>query len=254
MERHNALPGKDACGSARATPMQDRQDQFTVKAFDCRPDGQIKLNALMQYLQETAACHAEQLGVGFVDMGDRNCFWVLANIRSGGGSAMDRQLIGPGPWHTRRYRSSSASAPAARLFRRQRGWCWTEQRPPQNLTRLDLHLPDAGPKALSTPLRRLKRAQQYGPAHALQVPFSALDFNGHVNNTEYVRWALDGLHRRLGRSVEIHAAQITYLAEAFEGDEVEVLVSERENGRFDVLERKSPNVGGTDLCLMAIAC
>jgi acyl-ACP thioesterase len=41
----------------------------------------MKLNALMQYLQEAAACHAEQLGVGFADMSERHCFWILANIR-----------------------------------------------------------------------------------------------------------------------------------------------------------------------------
>ncbi|OHB66119.1 MAG: hypothetical protein A2Y76_03625 [Planctomycetes bacterium RBG_13_60_9] len=242
--------------------MVERQERFTVKAFDCRPDGRIKLNALMQYLQEAAACHAEELGAGFADMSERHCFWILANIRL----EIDREPRWTDSVVVRTWPSGCTRLTAARefigvapdggeWFRAGSEWMVLDRSSgrPQNLTRLDLRLPEAGPKALAVPLHRLKPAQESLPACTLQVPFSALDFNGHVNNTEYVRWALDALHRRLGRAIEIRAAQITYLAEAFEGDEVEVLVSDGDSGRFDVLERKSTNAGGADLCLLEIA-
>jgi hypothetical protein len=62
------------------------------------------------------------------------------------------------------------------------------------LEKLDLRLPPSAPKVLSTALARLHPAPAYTPSYTVSVPFSSLDFNGHVNNTEYVRWALDGLH------------------------------------------------------------
>ncbi len=58
-----------------------REDRFVVRMYDCRPDGRIKINALMQYMQEAAAGHAEQLGVGFRDLDRRGCLWVLVNLR-----------------------------------------------------------------------------------------------------------------------------------------------------------------------------
>jgi acyl-ACP thioesterase len=241
--------------------MLDRVDQFTVKAFDCRPDGGMKTNALMQYLQEAAACHAEQLGVGFADMNQRNCFWVLANLRleiSREPRWMECLTIRTWPsGHTRLVASREfvGTAPdTSELFRAGSEWMVLDRQSgrPQNLTRLDLRLPDPGPRVLAAPLHRLKPAEGYVKTCSLQVPFSALDFNGHVNNTEYVRWALDGLYQHLGRLPEIRAAHVTYLAEVFHGDEIEVLVSPISDRRVAVLERKSSDSAGVDVCLVEI--
>jgi medium-chain acyl-[acyl-carrier-protein] hydrolase len=243
--------------------MLDREDRFTVKAFDCRPDGGMKTNALMQYLQEAAACHAGQLGVGFADMNRRDCFWVLANLRleiSREPKWMDSLTIRTWPsGHTRLIAAREFVGTAldgTELFRAGSEWMVLDRQSgrPQNLTRLDLHLPPATPKALSTPLHRLKIAEGYIRIGALPVPFSALDFNGHVNNTEYVRWALDALHQHLGRLPEIHAAHVTYLAEVFQGNEIEVLASPRGNGQFSILERKSQGSTGIDVCLVEVNC
>jgi hypothetical protein len=120
--------------------------------------------------------------------------------------------------------------------------------------RLDLKLPQAGPKALSAALHRLKPAHGCIRTYALQVPVSTLDFNGHVNNTEYVRWALDALHLALGRTPEIRAVHVTYLAEAFQGDQIEVLVSPGSHGHIGIVERKPQSPAGTDVCLMEVLC
>ena len=243
--------------------MLDREDRFIVKAFDCRPDGGMRTNALMQYLQEAAACHAEQLGVGFADMNRRDCFWVLANLRleiAREPKWMDCLTIRTWPsGHTRCIATREfvgTTSDGTELFRAGSEWMVLDRRSgrPQNLTRLDLHLPPAGPRALPTPLHRLKTARGYVKTDALKVPFSALDFNGHVNNTEYLRWALDGLHQHLGRLPEIHAVHVTYLAEVFRGDEIEILVSPAGNRRFSVLERASQRPTGVDVCLVEIDC
>jgi medium-chain acyl-[acyl-carrier-protein] hydrolase len=241
--------------------MLDREDRFTVRAFDCRPDGGMKTNALMQYLQEAAACHAEQLGVGFADMTRRNCFWVLANLRleiPREPRWMDGVTIRTWPSGFTRLIAArefvGTASDGTALFRAGSEWMVLDRQTgrPQNLTRLDLHLPPAAPKALSAPLHRLKAAEAYVRTGALQVPFSALDFNGHVNNTEYVRWALDALHQHLGHLPGIHVAHVTYLAEVFCGDEIEVLVSPAGDNRFSILERKSRGPAHLDVCLVEV--
>jgi medium-chain acyl-[acyl-carrier-protein] hydrolase len=243
--------------------MLQREDRFIVKAFDCRPDGGMKVNALMQYLQEAAACHAEQLGFGFADMERRDWLWVLANLRLEilrEPRWMDRLTIRTWPsGYTRLIatREFVGMAPdGVELFRAGSEWMVLDRRSgrPQNLTRLGLNLPSVEPKALAAPLHRLKPTREYVSTCTLQVPFSALDFNGHVNNTEYVRWALDGLHQHLGRLPEIRATHVTYLAEAFQSDEIEILVSPAHNGRIGIIERKSQDPASVDVCLMEIVC
>lgn len=239
--------------------MQAREDRFTVKTYECRPDGQIKLNALMQYMQEAAARHAEQLGFGFGDLNERNCFWVLVNLRAeiahtprwrdsvtirtwpSGSTRMvaSREFIGEGPEGRESFRAASE-------------WMILDKHSgrPRNLNRLDLDLPPAGPKTLPGELSRLQPAEHYDMAYALRVPLSALDFNGHVNNTEYVRWALDGVYHKLGRSPEIRTLEVTYLAEVFEGDEVEVLTSTDGERGLHALVRRSGSVPETNVFLL----
>ena len=243
--------------------MLEREDRFTVKAFDCRPDGGMKVNALMQYLQEAAACHAEQLGVGFADMNKRDCFWVLANLRmeiSREPKWMDRLTLRTWPSGYTRLaaaREFVGLAPdGSEWFRAGSEWMVLDRQSgrPRNLTRLDLDLPPSGPKALSAPLDRLKPAEGYARVCSQQVPFSSLDFNGHVNNTEYVRWAMDGLYLQLGRLCQIRTMQVTYLAEAFQGDQIEVLASPADGGRIGILERRSQGPASEDVCLLEVTC
>jgi len=243
--------------------MQHREDRFTVRAFDCLPNGGIKLNALMQYLQEAAARHAEQIGFGFADLDRQGCFWILSNLRI--------ELAALPRWRDdvtiRTWPSGFTRATASRefigedpdgreIFRAASEWMVLDKHSgrPRNVTRLGVSLPADGPKAFSAELRRLQPLDGYTEACTLLAPFSALDFNGHVNNTEYVRWALDGLSVQLGHPPQIRAAQVTYLAEAFQGDEIKVLVSPRTDDRVSILERKSRGPDRADVCLLEIAC
>ncbi len=242
--------------------MPYRVDRFTVKTYDCRPNGQIKLNALMQYMQEAAARHAEQLGFGFADLNARDCFWVLVN------SCLEltrtpkwREDITIRTWPSTSTRIIASrefigKGPQGESFRATSDWMILDRHSgrPKNLSRLDLDLPPAGPKALPEESNRLQPVKDYEKACSLRVPFSALDFNGHVNNTEYVRWALDGMYRKLGRLPEIRALQATYLAEVFEGDDIEVLVSTDTDTGIHTLTRRLGDSPGTDVFLMKADC
>ena len=187
--------------------MDSREDRFIVRMYDCRPDGRIKANALMLYMQEAAACHAEQLGVGFRDLDRRGCLWVLVNLRIEIAHMPkwgDQMIVTTWPSGYTRLMASrefiGRSPEGPEFFRAASDWMVLDKDSgrPKNLDRLELNLPQAGPKALATPPARLKPVENTQSVCTLRVPFSALDFNGHVNNTEYVRWALDAVHQKLG--------------------------------------------------------
>jgi medium-chain acyl-[acyl-carrier-protein] hydrolase len=123
---------------------------------------------------------------------------------------------------------------------------------PKNLFRLDLGLPKSGPKAISGELNRLEPRDSYSDIEQMRVPYSSIDINGHVNNTEYVRWGIDALRRIFEVKENIHFLQATYLSEVFEGNELDILVSSGRNERFYVLGRKSG--GGNNVYVMEISC
>jgi medium-chain acyl-[acyl-carrier-protein] hydrolase len=241
--------------------MPYREDQFAVNAFDCQPDGHIKPNVLMQYLQEAAARHAEQLGVGFDALGRRDGFWVLTNLRVEVAATPkwgDRMTIRTWPSGCTRVAATrefvGTDAEGRELFRAASEWMILDKHSGRlkNLARLALDLPPRGPKALPAELQRLQPAPAYTRACSLRVPFSSLDFNGHVNNTEYVRWGLDGLYETARRMPPIRTLQATYLAEAFAGDEMEVWTGTDGQGTVHILEQRPAEPTALKVFLMEV--
>jgi acyl-ACP thioesterase len=225
-----------------------REDKFVVRTYDCGADGKIRIVSLMQYLQEAAALHAEQLGFGFERLSELGTYWVLSNIRV--------EIAGLPRWNEqvtiRTWPSGYSRLIATRefvgrgrnddeLFRAGSEWMvFDKQRSrPKNLFHLDLGLPKTGPKALEAKLKRLEPHDDYSPAYHVLVPSSSIDLNGHVNNTEYVRWGADALSRAFKLEGNIRSVQATYLSEVFECDELDLLVSSGSRGRFSALARKS---------------
>jgi medium-chain acyl-[acyl-carrier-protein] hydrolase len=236
-----------------------REDRFVVRIHDCRPDGLVKTSALMQYLQEAAACHAQQLGVGLDNLDQRGCLWVLVDLQmemTHTPSWGDHLIVTTWPSGCERLIASrefiGSSPDGCEFLRATSAWMILDKHTgrPKNLARLDLDLPQGGPKALVTELSRLQPVEGYARVGTLRVPFSALDFNGHVNNTEYVRWACDAVHEAIDGLPEIRSARLTYLAEVFQGDEIELLVAVGLAGRAYACIRKRSGSAGTNAFLM----
>ena len=189
----------------------------------------------------------------------RGCLWVLVNLRieiARTPKWQDRMIVRTWPSGCKRLVASrefaGRSPDGLELFRATSDWMILDKHSgrPKNLDRLDLHLPQDGPKVLAADLTRLKPVEAYTAICTLRVPYSALDFNGHVNNTEYVRWALDAIHQRLGSLPDIHTMQLTYLAEVFAGDEIDLLVAADGDGCVRSCTRRSGD--GPNAFLMEI--
>ena len=118
--------------------------------------------------------------------------------------------------------------------------------------RLDLHLPKTAPKALAEELVKLEPKEDYSCVELIYVPYSSIDLNGHVNNTEYVRWGIDALRKAFKFDSEIRSMQAAYLSEVFENDELDLMLSHSKNGRFYILAKKSD--GQDNVFVMEISC
>lgn len=238
-----------------------KEDTFTIRTHECQADGRVKVVSLMQYLQDIAARHADELGFGFSRLDETGSYWVLSNFRI---EITDmpkwNNQIRIKTWpsgHTRVIATREfvgENADGIELFRAGSEWMILDRAKnrPKNLSRLDLDLPAGGPRAIQGELSRLEPHDGYIDAGTLSVPYSSIDLNGHVNNTEYVRWGIDAIVRTFKRLETVRSVHTTYLSEVFEDDELDLLVSSDESRSFHVLGRRSG--AESTVFLMEVGC
>lgn len=226
--------------------MHKRRDIYTVKTSHAGPDGNVRLNALMQFCQESAAKHAVDLGFGSDDLEKINCYWVLSNLKM--------QITRLPRWNeqieittwpsgydlvtaTREFLGKDQNG--RECFRAGSQWMMLFKGTGRlkNLKKLDNLLPSEGEKLIEGKIRRLESATDMTESGTIRVPFSSIDMNGHVNNTEYVRWAIDTLKKDDLLEPGIRSLQISYLSEVFEGDVLTLSVSR--NRPFQVAGKKA---------------
>ncbi|MHC4630919.1 MAG: acyl-[acyl-carrier-protein] thioesterase [Planctomycetota bacterium] len=241
--------------------MEIREDKFTVKTYECQADGNIKIVSLMQHLQEAAAGHAEQLGFGLGRLNEINGYWVLSNLRieiARFPKWNDAVVIKTWPSGYTRLIATREFVGRdqcdCELFRAGSQWMVLDKQNnrPKNLFHLDLNLPKTGQKVLSGTLKRLEPQNHYSQVERVRVPYSSIDLNGHVNNTEYVRWGIDALTRAFKPKDSIRFVHATYLSEVFEADQLDLLVSSSKGGDFSVLVRRAGDE--SNVYIMEIGC
>jgi len=215
----------------------------------------------MQYLQETASVHANELGFGNTWLNEIDGYWVLSNIR------VEINLLPK--WNDeviiRTWPSGNTRLIATRefvgkegegreLFRAGSEWTILNKdtNRPKNLSGLNMNSLAAGPKVIEKEIERLKPIDDYAQIEQVCVPYSSIDLNGHVNNTEYVRWGIDAIRAKFQFEGDIRSLQVTYLAEVFMDDKLDLLVSAGSNSLFYVLGRKSDETH--NVFLMEVSC
>lgn len=210
-----------------------------VRYSECDETGRLSLVSMMNYLQDCSTFQSVELGEGLTSLAERGMAWVLANWMI----EVDRlpafgERVTASTWcyemsraHAlRNFRLADESGePIVRadsqwfVFDARRGHA-TRVPDDQLVYRSDEPRMEMGalPKRLRT-----EGEGQAAPARA--VLRSDLDTNRHVNNANYVRFAVDAL-AALGIEAPVGRLQVQYRSMAFAGDEVCPVVSACEGG------------------------
>jgi acyl-ACP thioesterase len=188
---------------------------------------------LAHFCQDIASDHADSLGFGFAQLKERNQIWALVVLRL----EIPRQ-----PRYGMQLALETWPSAVSRL-RASREFCMTDaagtpcllgssdwmvldaqSRKPQDIGGLNMN-PHLRPQRLLGDKLPRHKAEGGGRELArLRIPISALDANGHVNNTEYVRFSYDALYAD-GHRGAMRGLSMTFHSEAFLDDELSLKYS-----------------------------
>jgi len=199
-----------------------------VKAYHCSSNGLLLPHVLAHLCQDIASDHADVLGFGFEQLKERNRIWALVLLRL----EVTRQPRYGMQLELETWPSAAGRLRACREFRMtdaagnpfllgSSDWMVldAQSRKPQSLDDLDM-TPHVRPQRLLGD--KLPRHKPEGGGQELarfRIPLSALDANGHVNNTEYARFSYDALYAH-GYSGAMRGLGMTFHSEAFLEDEL----------------------------------
>ena len=215
--------------------------------------GRLKPSVLLQFIQEVASVHGSALGADYETLAKKNLFWAILRTRVQitrlpvSGETI-RLETWPMPTTRVAYPRSiiAYDASGGEIFRAITLWVMMDK------TSRSLVIPA---KSGITVQGRLEGGELAVPGSLIPRPmerddsrkvrFTDLDINVHMNNTRYFDWIYDLLPSSFHESRAVKEFTICYLAEAREGQTLDMNWEVRENALQVEATRKDDNNGET---------
>ncbi|MDR1582381.1 MAG: hypothetical protein LBS55_03835 [Prevotellaceae bacterium] len=211
--------------------------EYTVNSYLTDLQKRLSLPALFYLLQESALIHAESYNFGWTDLSENNFFWALARIKAQiddypqWKDSISVETWSKGPDAVMAYRDFEVySSDNKKILSATSAWLMLsmETRKPQRIALMKDKFP--APYDRSAINIRLEKL----PQHRIQasdnivntVPYSAIDINGHVNNTLYIQWVMDSFPVDYILNHEVYDIEINYLQEAKINQRYYVIIEE----------------------------
>lgn len=208
------------------------RETFTIRTAEAGPSGRARLSTLCHLLQEAAGNHAEQLGVGMIELRESGRAWVLHRLQleieryPRRGSVVTVHTWPSGGDGIRALRDFEMKSEGGEtLLRGLSHWLMIDlerRRPvriPEEIMRYAreseghvLPRPDGGLPSLS--------AEESGGMR-FRVRRSDLDLNEHLNNVRYLEW----MQEAVGEEMRIGGVDVEFHAECRYGEQLRAVAA-----------------------------
>ena len=221
------------------------QETFPVRFGAIDKSDRLTLNAALQFFQEAAISHAENLGVGREEMAHSKQGWVLSRLTV----IADRRPKYQETITVRSWPRGGEKLFAMRNFdirdkddvpvvKAKSAWIIVDiekRRPLRPQSIMDSlpqnegleSLPAEANAVISLPER--DNLQIVATKKAL---YTDIDYNGHVNNVSYIKWIEDTLDPQLPENADKMRMDINYLNEVLSGETVKIFSAQIEDDAF----------------------
>ena len=204
---------------------------FTVRSYECGPDGAATLPTLCNYLQEAASLNAEALAFSRTDFAaaGANVSWVLTRLRvQTARYPRWEEAVRVATWPSGGRRAAATrefelrDAAGARLAAATSEWMLIDLASRKVVAipeRVFACVRDAPPRVLGdAPFGKLRWTHgAAADAQTFRARRGDIDLNGHVNNVRYVAWLLEAVPPGAGVCADL---EVVFRSETLAGDEV----------------------------------
>ena len=218
------------------------QETYPVRFGSIDRSDRLTLDAVFQFFQKAAICHAENLNVGREDMMRTGQVWILSRMSV---------IVNRRPKYFENITVRSWPRGGEKLFAirdydirdkddipvvsARSGWIVLDvekRRPIRPQSLMDSMPQNEGENALSPEdgaIAALEERSNLQKAAGRKACYTDLDFNGHVNNVRYIQWIEDSLEPSLLENADKMRLDINYLNEILGGEAVDIMSAGIEN-------------------------
>lgn len=200
---------------------------FPVHTYEVDAFAALGVPALAGYLQEVAALHADELGVGLDALRGGGLTWMLARQRIEVsapprlGDVVEVETWPAGIERLFAVREFVVRRAGEEVARATTHWLVIDvatRRPVRPSSVLDPRFPrEVRATAVSLAAGRLPEPGPGAHERRFEVRHSDIDTNLHVTSSRYLGWAVDAVPVDLWRARHVAAIEVHYLAEAHPG-------------------------------------
>ena len=208
------------------------QADYEIMSFNVDYQNRAHLSALMNYLQDTARLHSIAEKFSVFDLQEKGVTWVISryHLKVQRYPEMGEKIVvktwasGKHSFYALREFEIS-DARQKRILAATSSWMIIDLKDRRPVKINDL-FPDElvlNKRLIEDDFPVLPVAERLDLKSEFKALFEDLDFNRHVNNVAYSRWAVEGLPPEVLFSRRPMEIEINYRSEAFYGDAIEVV-------------------------------
>lgn len=208
--------------------------------------GALSVHRVAEFLQDAAGEHAKQLGFGWDNLDATGCLWVLSKLRIRFDKRISKQTkrftlytwpLRPARFFAERCFVALDDA-GEQLFAATSIWLVIDRESRRIVSSERLKIIydcdfDEAHCDVPADFERIRRDETYLCCYEKTIRRSDLDVNGHVNNTNYINFALDALDP----DEAVSQLEIVYQKELRFGDSALIYRKRQDNCVFVVGER-----------------
>jgi len=226
------------------------EETFNIATYHIDPFGKLKLSALYELLQDAASRDAARKGFGYDDMIKQKKFWVLLRVLVKFNRMpewTEEVTFRTWPKDTNGIQAfrdfELLSSSGEKLIYGTSAWTQihTETRRPlrvdrdEDLERIsDLHAISERPQKVVIPDDLIW-------SDSIEVKYSQIDVNWHVNNSRYLEWVMNELPVEYLKNHMVTEMEVNFLSEGKLHDNVRVGYQQSEDEQWLACVRRQDN-------------
>lgn len=224
-----------------------------VESFDADLHNKLKISSIFNFMQDIAAKHADELGVGYHALKENNIYWVLswAKVEICGDLPSYGENLKIETWAKGRHKLYYMrdfllrNAAGEVIIKGTSAWLLldVETKRLTDLSRLGLELPVfPEERAIKEYPGKFNFSLNESAITNRKVLYSDIDLNKHVNNSRYIEFILDCYNYEEHEKGHVKSVTIAYKGETHFMDELVISrasLSENESSDFIKAIRES---------------